>query len=61
LQHVVQELRKISLKELRNHDKAEKRIKIDNDLKAWEKNEDMSKPKNRGRPPNQPKLLTSEK
>jgi len=61
LQHVVRELRKISLKELDKRDNAEKRLKIDDDLKAREKNEVACKPKSRGRPPKQPKLLTSEK
>lgn len=61
LQHVVEELRKISLKELGKRDKAEKQLKIDDDLKAREKNEVVSKPKSRGRPPIQPEPLPSKK
>lgn len=61
LQHLVRELRKISLKELDKRDKAEKALKIDTDLKIQEKNEVVSKPKSRGRPSKQPEPLPSEK
>ena len=61
LQHVVKELRKISLKEQDKRDKAEKELKIDDDLKSQEKNGAVDEPKSRGRPPKQPTPLTSEK
>jgi hypothetical protein len=61
LQHVVRELRKISLKELDKRNNAEKKLKIDNELNVQEKNEKPSEPKNRGRPPTPPQPLTSEK
>jgi len=61
LQHVVRELRNISLKELDNRNKAEKKLNVDNELNEREKNENTSGPKNRGRPKKQPKPLTSEK
>ncbi len=61
LQHVVRELRTISLKELGKHDEAEKKLKEDDTLKSREKDEVASIPKGRGRPPKDPEPLTSKK
>lgn len=61
LQHVVKELRTISLKELDKRDNAEKKLKIDDDLKSQEKDGTEDEPKSRGRPPKQPTPLSSEK
>jgi len=61
LEHLVRELRKINLKALDERDNALKQLKIDNDLKNQEINEDTSKTKKKGRPPKQPEPLTPKK
>jgi len=59
LQHVVRELRTISLKEMGKRDDAEKKLKKDDTLKSREKTETVSRPRGRGRPPKVPEPLTS--
>ena len=61
LQHVVRELRKISMKELDKCDKVSKTPKMDNILKAQEENNNTDEPKARGRPPKQLEPLTLKK
>ncbi len=61
LEHLVRELRKINLKALDKRDKAIKKLKIDDTLRAQENNEVETKLKKRGRPAKQPEPLTDEK
>ena len=61
LQHLVRELRKLNLKALDERDNALKQLKIDDDLKNQENNEDTNKPKKKGRPAKQPEPLTPKK
>ena len=61
LQHVVTELRKISMRELDTRDKALKKLKKDNDAKARDPADINDTPKKRGRPVEQPASLPPEK
>jgi len=61
LQHVVTELRKISMRELDTRDKALKKLKKDNDAKARDPADITDMPKKRGRPVEQPASLPPEK
>ncbi|KKM19730.1 hypothetical protein LCGC14_1652640 [marine sediment metagenome] len=60
LQHIVRELRKISMQELDKCDKASKKLRRDDILKAREENTTTDNFKKRGRPVKQPKPLTLE-
>jgi len=61
LQHVVTELRKISMRELDTRDKALKKLKKDNDAKARDPADIADTPKKRGRPVEQSASLLQEK
>jgi hypothetical protein len=60
LEHVVRELRKISLKELETRDKAAKQLEQDTKVKEQESSPLTTTPKKRGRPAKQPAPLSEE-
>ncbi len=61
LQHVVRELRKISVQELDKRDKASKKLQRDDIFKSREETTTTDHLKKRGRPAKQPKALSFER
>jgi hypothetical protein len=60
LEHLVRELRKIDLRAIDTRDKARKKLKKDDELRAQESDGAKTKPKKRGRPAKRPEPLTEE-